>query len=60
MDYCIEHGVKKGLTEKDIRIAVGEVLADQRESRHAEELDQFLEAKSSRGLTPAASPKDTA
>ena len=60
MDYCIEHGVKKGLTEDDIRVAVGEVLAEQRESRHSEEIEQFLEARSGRGLTPAASPEDTA
>ena len=45
MDYCIEHGVKKGLTGDDIRVAVAEVLAEQRESRHGEEIEQFLEGR---------------
>jgi proteasome-associated ATPase len=43
MEYCIEHEVKAGLNAGDIRHAVEEALAEQRESKHAEELEEFAE-----------------
>ncbi|MFN7925331.1 MAG: AAA family ATPase [Bryobacteraceae bacterium] len=43
MEYCIEHGVKAGLDRDDLRTAIEEVLAEQRQARHVEELDEFAE-----------------
>ena len=43
MEYCIEHGVTAGLAPADIRQAVSETLAEQRQSRHPEELEDFAE-----------------
>ncbi len=43
MEYCIEQGVKAGLEPCDIRQAVAETLAEQRQSRHPEELEDFAE-----------------
>jgi|GEM_PF-2277739 len=43
MDYCIEHGVRAGLNAGDLTAAVEEVLAEQRQSRHTEELEEFAE-----------------
>ena len=44
MEQCIEQGVKAGLGEADVRQAVLETLAEQRQSRHAEELEDFAES----------------
>jgi hypothetical protein len=43
MEFCIEHGVKAGVAPADIRQAVAETLAEQRQCRHAEELEDFAE-----------------
>jgi hypothetical protein len=48
MEYCIERGVKTGLTAADLAQAVAEVLAEQRESRHADELADFAERRGAR------------
>ncbi|MBK5292868.1 MAG: AAA family ATPase, partial [Acidobacteriia bacterium] len=43
MEHCIQHDVKAGLNVEDMRRAVEEVLAEQKESRHSEELEEFAE-----------------
>ncbi len=43
MEYCIEHGIRAGLDLDDIRQAVTETVAEQRQSRHGEELEDFAE-----------------
>ena len=43
MEHCIEHGVKAGLGRADIGQAVMETLAEHRQSRHQEELEDFAE-----------------
>lgn len=43
MEYCIEHNVRIGLSKEDLRIAVAEVLEEQREAKHVEELEEFAE-----------------
>ena len=43
MEHCIERGVKAGLGPADIGQAVMETLAEQRQSRHREELEDFAE-----------------
>lgn len=43
MEYCIEHNVRAGLSREDIRKAVEEVLDEQREAKHLEELQDFAE-----------------
>lgn len=43
MDFCIENDVRAGLNRGDLTAAVEEVLAEQRQSRHAEELEEFAE-----------------
>lgn len=43
MEYCIEHGVKAGLARADLAQAVTETLAEQRQSKHSEELDDYAE-----------------
>jgi len=43
MEYCIEHGVRVGLSREDLEAAVQEVLAEQRETKHPEELEEFAE-----------------
>lgn len=43
MEQCIETGVTAGLDLADLRQSVREVLAEQRQSRHPEELLEFAE-----------------
>jgi proteasome-associated ATPase len=43
MEYCIQHGVKTGLTRDDMREAVAESLDEQRAARHVEEITEFAE-----------------
>ncbi len=43
MEHCIEHGVKAGLGPADIGQAVMETLAEHRQSRYQEELEDFAE-----------------
>src|SRR5262249_4047566 len=43
MQHCIEHGVTVGLAPTDIRQALAETLAEQRQSRHPEELEDFAD-----------------
>ena len=43
MEHCIQYDVKAGLNVEDMRRAVDEVLAEQKESRHGEELEEFAE-----------------
>lgn len=41
MEHCIAHNVRTGLSKDDIRVAVEEALAEQRRTRHPEELEEF-------------------
>ncbi|MBL8234627.1 MAG: AAA family ATPase, partial [Bryobacterales bacterium] len=41
MEYCIAHNVRTGLSKDDIRTAVEETLAEQRRTKHPEELEEF-------------------
>ena len=43
MEQCIERGVTTGLDRGDLSQAVAETLAEQRQSRHFEELEDFAE-----------------
>lgn len=45
MEFCIENGVRTGLNGEDLRQAVSEVLAEQREVKHHEELLEFGEVR---------------
>lgn len=43
MEHCIVSGATAGLNGADLRQATTEVLAEQRESRHTEEVEEFAE-----------------
>ncbi|MEZ5400660.1 MAG: AAA family ATPase [Bryobacteraceae bacterium] len=48
MEYCIERGVAVGLRGDDIRRAVEEACAEQRQAQHDEELGEFAELSGGR------------
>jgi len=41
MEYCINNDLRVGLNAADLKQAVEEVLAEQRQSRHTEELEEY-------------------
>ncbi|MBM3810392.1 MAG: AAA family ATPase [Acidimicrobiia bacterium] len=45
MEYCIENNVRIGLNRRDLELAIQEVLTEQRESKHNEEMEEFAELK---------------
>jgi hypothetical protein len=47
MEYCIQYGITAGLDQTDIRRAVEEVLAEQRGSTHAGELEYYADLEGS-------------
>ncbi len=56
MEYCIERGITVGLGADDIRRAVEEACAEQREVRHEEELEEFAELAGARLLSANPAP----
>lgn len=45
MEYCIENGVRKGLSIADIQDAVLEALSEHRAAKHHEELQDYAETR---------------
>ena len=55
MEYCIEHDVRAGLNAGDMRQAVNEVLGEQRETNHYDELQEFGETQGRRVISATKS-----
>ncbi len=45
MEYCIQNDCRSGLNFDDVRVAIGEVLQEQQEAKHDEELEEFAKSQ---------------